>query len=53
MVSMESYHLQFEARFYLSEAGRLRKQATAMLEEADKMLEHAVLTWDKVKEVGA
>ena len=51
MVKDEGFELQFEARFYLAEAQRLRKQGAALLEEADRMLEHAVNTWERVKEV--
>lgn len=51
MLNTESQELQFEARFYLAEARRLRKQGAALLEEADQMLEHAVKTWDRAKEV--
>ena len=51
MLNHESHELQFEARFYLAEAQRLRKQAEVMLKQADEMRDHAVMTWSRVKEV--
>ena len=51
MVS-EKMELEFEARYYLSESRRLQKQAIVMIHEADTMLEHAVSTWNRAKEVG-
>jgi hypothetical protein len=48
----ETEHLQFEARYYLAEARRLQKQGMLMLHQADDMIEHAVLSWSRAKEVG-
>lgn len=44
--------LEFEARYYLLEARRLQREGMKLLHEADDMLEHAVTTWQRVKEVG-
>ena len=43
--------LEFEARYYLSEAKRLQKQSMSLMREADDMLEHALETWNRSKEV--
>ncbi len=57
MVNMEitqtfcKQELEFEARYYLSEAKRLQRQGMALIREADDMLENAVLTWERAKEV--
>jgi hypothetical protein len=57
MVNMEitktfrKQELEFEARYYLSEAKRLQRQGMSLIREADDMLEHAVLTWERAKEV--
>jgi hypothetical protein len=45
--------LEFEARYYLSEAKRLQQQGMRLIREADDMLEHAVTTWNRAKEVVA
>jgi hypothetical protein len=42
--------LDFEARYYLAEARRLQKEGMKLVHEADDMLEHAVLTWERAKE---
>jgi hypothetical protein len=45
--------LEFEARYYLAEARRLQQQGMRLIREADDMLEHAVNTWNRAKEVMA
>jgi hypothetical protein len=58
MVNMEitqtfrKQELEFEARYYLSEAKRLQRQGMSLIHEADDMIEHAVNTWNRAKEVG-
>jgi hypothetical protein len=52
MVTDDRTQLEFEARFYLAEAKRLQRQGMTLIHEADDMLEHAVLTWNRAKEVG-
>ena len=42
--------LVFEARYYLAEGRRLQKQGMSLLREADDMIEHAVLTWQRARE---
>lgn len=49
----ERQQLEFEARYYLAEARRLQKQGMSLIREADDMLEHAVTTWNRAKEVMA
>lgn len=44
--------LEFEARYYLLQARRLQSEGMKLLHEADDMLKHSVLTWQRVKEVG-
>jgi hypothetical protein len=51
-VTFYKEELEFEARFYLSEAKRLQKEGMALIKEADDMIEHAVETWNRSKEVG-
>jgi hypothetical protein len=43
--------LEFEARYYLAEAKRLQRQGMALVHEADDMLELAVSTWERAKEM--
>ena len=52
MLTDERIHLEFEARYYLAEAKRLQREGMSLIKEADDMLEHAVLTWNRAKEVG-
>jgi hypothetical protein len=52
MVNEERMQLEFEARFYLAEAKRLQRQGMSLIHEADDMLEHAIDTWNRAKEVG-
>jgi hypothetical protein len=49
----DKQQLEFETRYYLAEAKRLQREAMQMLHESDDMLEHAVLTWNRAKEVVA
>jgi hypothetical protein len=49
----DKIQLEFEARYYLAESKRLQKQGMSLIHEADTMLEHAVNTWDRAKEVSA
>lgn len=42
--------LEFEARYYLAEGRRLQKEGMQLLHKADDMLEHAVETWQRVRE---
>jgi hypothetical protein len=51
MLSDERMQLEFEARYYLAEAKRLQRQGMSLIRESDDMLEHAVLTWNRAKEV--
>lgn len=44
--------LEFEARYYLAESKRLQKEGMSIIYEADTMLEHAISTWSRAKEVG-
>lgn len=53
MLNDERAQLEFEARFYLAEAKRLAKQGMSLIKEADDMLEYAVSTWQRAKEVTA
>jgi hypothetical protein len=53
MLTDDRIQLEFEARFYLSEAKRLQRQGMSLIREADDMLEHAVATWNRAKEVSA
>ncbi len=46
----DKIQLEFEARYYLAEGKRLQKQAMSLMREADDMLEHAVLTWQRARE---
>jgi len=43
--------LEFEARYYLAESKRLQKEAMLLMHSSDDMLEHAILTWERAKEV--
>ncbi len=58
MVNMEitntfrKQELEFEARFYLAEAKRLQRQGMSLIHEADDMIENAINTWNRAKEVG-
>lgn len=52
MVNEERIQLEFEARYYLAEAKRLQRQGMSLIKEADDMLENAVDTWKRAKEVG-
>jgi hypothetical protein len=45
--------LEFEARYYMAEARRLQQQGMRLIRESDDMLEHAVNTWNRAKEVTA
>jgi len=49
----DKQQLEFEARYYLAEAKRLQREGMRMIHEADDMMEHAVLTWNRAKEVMA
>lgn len=48
----EKDDLEFEARYYLAESKRLQKEGMSLIHEADTMLEHAISTWSRAKEVG-
>jgi hypothetical protein len=43
--------LEFEARYYLSESRRLSKEALTLMHKSDDLLELAVDTWYRAKEV--
>lgn len=48
----DKFDLEFEARYYLAESKRLQKEGMSLIHEADTMLEHAISTWSRAKEVG-
>ena len=52
MVNEERIQLEFEARYYLAQARRLQRESMSLIKEADDMLENAVETWKRAKEVG-
>jgi hypothetical protein len=43
--------LEFEARYYLAESRRLSQDAMEIFKTADDLLEKAVETWARAKEV--
>lgn len=47
----ERTELEFETRYYLAEARRLQRQSMALMRESDDMMEHAVLTWQRAREL--
>lgn len=42
----------FEARYYMAESHRLRKESERLLAQSDKMLQMSMEAWKRVKEQG-
>lgn len=52
MVNEERIQLEFEARYYLEKSRSLQRHGMSLIKEADDMLENAIDTWKRAKEVG-